>query len=107
MSANRYCSILDYCEKMSMSYSYKPVLILALTSNDGQVTLDEAAAYFLRFYSLRLEQGQIAERTNSIYSNLKCTYEQIKQNIQSNPVKALTSSSDFFACYYIVASGMW
>lgn len=96
MSTDKCSSILDYCKKMSMSYSYKPVLILALISNGGRVTLDEAATFFLQFYSLRLEQGQIAEKSNSIYSNLNCTFEQVKQNIKSNPVKALTSSSDYF-----------
>lgn len=96
MATDRYSSILEYCEKMSMSYSYKPVLILALIQNHGSINLDEAASFFLRFYSTRLEQGLIAERRNSIYSNLDCTFEQVKQNIKCNPVKALLSSSDYF-----------
>lgn len=97
MATGRYSSIMDYCEKMSMSYSYKPVLILALIQNQGSITLEEAASFFLRFYSTRLEQGLIAEKRNSIYSNLDCTFDQIKQNIKNNPVKALLSSSNFFA----------
>ena len=76
---------MDYCEKMSMSYSYKPVLILSLIQGNGNITLDEATSFFLRFYSTRLEQGLIAEKHNSIYSNLKCTFEQVKQNIRNNP----------------------
>ena len=96
MTTERYKSILDYCERMSMSYSYKPVLILALINNGGQIDLDGAASFFLRYYSTRLEQGLIAEKRNSIYSNLHCSFDQVKQNIRNNPVKALTSSSDFF-----------
>lgn len=96
MITDKYNSIMDYCEKMSMSYSYKPVLILSLIQGNGSITLDEAASFFLRFYSTRLEQGLIAEKRNSIYSNLNCTFEQVKQNIRNNPVKALVSSSDCF-----------
>ena len=96
MDANKCKSIFEYCEKMSMSYSYKPVLILALLQNGGRITINEAASYFLHFYSQRLERGQIAEKKNSIYSNLNCSFEQVKQNIKSNPVKALVSSSEFF-----------
>lgn len=96
MTTGKYTSVLDYCERMSISYSYKPVLILAMISNGGKVTLDEAAAFFLLFYALRLEQGQVAEKPNSIYSNLNCTFEQVKQNIKNNSVKALTSSSEYF-----------
>lgn len=96
MVRERYISVFDYCEKMSMSYSYKPILILGLIQRHGSITLDEAASFFLQFYSTRLEQGQIAEKRNSIYSNLDCTFEQVKQNIKNNPVKALVSSSDYF-----------
>lgn len=96
MATDRYSSVFEYCEKMSMSYSYKPVLILGLIQSHGSITLDEAASFFLQFYSTRLEQGLIAEKRNSIYSNLNCTFEQVKQNIKNNPVKALVSSSDYF-----------
>ena len=96
MATDRYSSIMDYCEKMSMSYSYKPVLILSLIQNWGSISLNEAASFFLKFYSTRLEQGLIAEKRNSIYSNLNCTFEQVKQNIKNNPIKALVGSSDYF-----------
>ena len=94
MKKDRYCSLMEYCEKMRISYSYKPVLILGLIQNQGSITLDEAASFFLQFYSTR--QGLIAEIKNSIYSNLNCTFEQVKQNIKNNPIKALLSSSDCF-----------
>ena len=57
MARDMYGSLIEYCEKMSMSYSYKPVLILGLIQNQGSITLAEAASYFLQFYSKRLEQG--------------------------------------------------
>lgn len=88
--------LLQYCQKMSMSYSYKPVLILALLDNGGKVTSWNAANYFASYYAARLEKGLVAEKSNSIYSNLNCTIDQIRTNIITNPIKALTSSSELF-----------
>ena len=79
-----------------MSYSYKPVLILALLENNGSISLLDAAKYFHAFYAKRLDNGLAAEKSNSIYSDLNCSLEQIRQNIRANPVKALTSSSALF-----------
>lgn len=97
MIGTRRDSLHEYCERMSMSYSYKPVLILSVLSNDGTESLDDAANYFLSFYGRRLELGLVSEKRNSIYSNLKCSFELVKQNIRQNPIKALTNSSNFFS----------
>ena len=96
MNANQTNPLLHYCLKMSMSYSYKPVLILSLLENDGRITIDKAANYFATFYGSRLAHGLVAEKSNSIYSNLNCSLDIVRQNIISNPVKALTSSSPLF-----------
>lgn len=86
---------LEYCYKTSMSYSYKPVLIMALVEHGGVVSIQEAVNYFVQYYGNRLSLGLVAERTNSIYSNLNCTLEQISSNIKTNPVKALLNSAFF------------
>lgn len=39
--------------------------------------------------------GLVAERQNSIYSNLDCTIEQVIANIKANPLKALLHSEFF------------
>lgn len=78
-----------------MSYSYKPVLIMALVEHGGAVSISEAVNYFVMYYGNRLSLGLVAERTNSIYSNLNCTLEQISSNIKTNPVKALLNSVFF------------
>lgn len=96
MSANQTNPLLHYCLKMSMSYSYKPVLIMSLLENDGMITMNQAANYFAAFYGSRLAHGLIAEKSNSIYSNLNCSLDIVRQNIISNPVKALTNSSPLF-----------
>ena len=88
--------LVDYCRKMSMSYSYKPVLIIALIAHHGSISMDEAANFFATFYGARLQNGLVSEKENSIFSNLNCSLEQIRQNIISNPVKALTNSSQLF-----------
>ena len=89
--------LLTYCRNMKMSYSYKPVLILALLDHQGHVTLDEAAEYFRRFYNRRLGLGLVAERSDSIFSTMNCRFEDIRQNIRSNPVSALLNSSNLFS----------
>lgn len=89
-------ALLHYCQTMSMSYSYKPVLLLALMKKNGKITIAEAAQYFIAFYTSRLERGLVSEKTNSIFCKLDCTTEQIKQNIIANPVRALLNSSRLF-----------
>ena len=92
---NRLEQLVEYCHKTNMSYSYKPVLIMALVQHDGVITIQDAAHEFIQYYRNRLSFGLIAERSNSIYSNLNCTIEQITSNIKTNPVKALLNR-DFF-----------
>lgn len=77
---NRLEQLVEYCHKTNMSYSYKPVLIMALVQHDGVITIQDAAHEFIQYYRNRLSFGLIAERSNSIYNNLNCTIEQIISN---------------------------
>jgi superfamily II DNA or RNA helicase len=55
-------------DKMDMSASYKPVLLLAILScadNHGRAKLDEVVAGFRRFYEDRKTAGLLVERPNS------------------------------------------
>lgn len=87
--------LIDYCRNTKMTYSYKPVLIMALIEHGGVVSIREAANYFVRYYGSRLSMGLVAERQNSIYSNLNCTLEQVIANIKANPLNALLNSEFF------------
>lgn len=87
--------LIEYCCKMHMSYSYKPVLIMAIAEYDGKICISDAVDYFVEYYARRLSSGLVAEKTNSIFSNLNCSLEQIAYNIKTNPVKALLNS-DYF-----------
>lgn len=90
--------LLDYCRTMKMSYSYKPVLILALlhAGDNGIVSIDKAAHYFRDYYAERRAQGLSVEKKRCIYLRDDVTDRQIIANLISNPVKALCESGFFF-----------
>ena len=96
--ADKLSLLLEYCRAMQMSYSYKPVLIMALlhAGKDGSVTVKSAAQYFREYYAHRREQGMPAEKKRCIYLHDDVTDKQIIANLVSNPVKALCESGFFF-----------
>lgn len=88
--------LVTYCKSMRMSYSYKPVLILALIeSGTNSISISQAAKFFRSYYSSRRSAGLVVEKKNSIYKNPDITDQEIVLNIIHNPVKAL-SASDYF-----------
>jgi len=98
-SAEKLSHLLDYCRIMKMSYSYKPVLILALLHSgdkSGCISVEKAAAYFRRYYSDRKAQGLAIEKKRCIYLRDDVTNKQIIANLVANPVKALVESGYFF-----------
>ena len=90
--------LMEYCRTMKMSYSYKPVLILALlhTGKNGSVSTESAAMYVRNFYASRKIQGLPVEKKRCIYLRDDITDAQIITNLINNPVKALCNSSFFF-----------
>jgi len=90
--------LLEYCRTMKMSYSYKPVLILALlhAGKNGSVSIENAAHFFRDYYATRREQGLLAEKKKCIYLKNDVTDKQIIVNLINNPVKALCGSGFFF-----------
>ena len=97
-AADKRILLLDYCRTMKMSYSYKPILIMALlhSGKNGSVSIKNAAAYFRDYYASRREQGLPAEKKRCIYLRDDVTDKQIIANLISNPVKALCESGFFF-----------
>ena len=88
--SNRKDLFMDMVLKMSMSYSYKPVLIKAilLYANDkGQIKLSDIVSYFKEYYETRKQQGLIAEKANSLYMRDDYTEKESEHNILSNPFK--------------------
>ena len=98
-SSEKLSNLLDYCKTMKMSYSYKPVLILALLHSgdeNGSISIEQAATYFRRYYSDRKAYGLPIEKKRCIYLRDDVTDNQIVANIIANPVKALVESGYFF-----------
>ena len=96
--SERVASLQEYCMTMKMSYSYKPVLILALlhAGKDGSVSIDAAAKFFREYYSARKAEGLPAEKKQCIYLRDNIADSQIVANLINNPVKALCESGFFF-----------
>lgn len=98
-SVERLSCLVDYCKSMKMSYSYKPILILALLHSgdkNGCISIDKAVAYFRGYYSDRKSQGLVIEKKRCIYLRDDVTDKQIVANLLANPVKALVESGHFF-----------
>jgi len=90
--------LLSYCANMKMSYSYLPVLVMALLElhdKDWNLPISEAAKYFRKFYQQRRENGLLVELKKCIYQNPGVTLDQITANLITNPVKALVESGFF------------
>lgn len=100
MSAqDRLEDLMKYCRTMKMSYSYKPVLILAILhagDKNGTLSINKASQYFRAYYNDRREKGLPPEKRKCIYQRADITDQQIEGNILSNPVKALVESGFFF-----------
>ena len=96
--AEKLADLLEYCKEMKMSYSYKPVLILALlhSGKNGKISIEKAAEYVKGFYDDRKAHGLKAEKKQCIYLRDDVTTQQIIANLTANPVKALCESGFFF-----------
>lgn len=88
--------LLDYCRKIKMSYSYKPVLILALIANkagEKSVSMDSVIASFCDYYKRRIQNGLVAEKGNSIFASEIKSISKASTTIISNPVAVLTKDN--------------
>lgn len=95
----RLSCLLDYCKSMKMSYSYKPILILALLHSgdkNGCIAIEKAATFFRRYYAARKAHGLSIEKKRCIYLRDDVTDKQIIANLLINPVRALVESGYFF-----------
>ena len=60
--AEKLAELLEYCREMKMSYSYKPVLILALLhgGKNGKIFIEKAADHVKRQAQIHLQQSNHA-----------------------------------------------
>ncbi|MEG1254414.1 DEAD/DEAH box helicase [Clostridium sp.] len=81
---------MEFVEKMTMSASYKPVLLqamLAEADNKGRVLIDDLVDCVIGFYEDRKARGLVGEKKTSIYNNEIIDRGTAKKNIFSNPFK--------------------
>ena len=75
---------------MTMSYSYKPVFILAFLDHmdeRGQARIEDVVQEFASFYERRLEQGKAAEKRPCIFTIGGYTDKDVERLILSMPFK--------------------
>ncbi len=98
-AAEKLASLIEYCSNMKMSYSYKPILILALLNagdTSGNLSIENAVKYFRKYYNMRKKQGLCVEIKKCIYQNEEVTDKQIAANLIANPVRVLSDTEYFF-----------
>ena len=89
-SKNIKNKFMEFIRKMDMTYSYKPVLMLAILEHiddKGRIRICDIVDYFIEFYNNRIEQGLVAEKPKSIFSKKEINEVEAKRNILSNPFK--------------------
>ncbi len=85
---NRKEVFLDMVRQMTMSYSYKPVLLKAILRNadpEGRVKLSDLVSDFRGFYEDRRERGLVVEKPNSLYARKEYTDREVERNILQFP----------------------
>ena len=81
---------LRMIRSMTMSYSYKPVFMLAFLNcmdSTGSAKLEDVAKEFSRFYESRLEKGLPAEKKQCIFTRGHYTQHDVEQLILRMPFK--------------------
>lgn len=75
---------------MTMSYSYKPVFILAFLEHmnrDGEARLEDVVSEFASYYIARKEKGLPAEKKKCIFTRESFTDKEVEKLILSMPFK--------------------
>ena len=88
--ANMKEIFLQMVDSMTMSYSYKPVFMLAFLDNmndAGEARLEDVARSFAAFYEDRLAHGLPAEKKNCIFTKGGYSQKDVERLILSMPFK--------------------
>ena len=87
---------MDFVGKMDMSYSYKPVLLLALFEHInelGYAPIDDVTGFFIRFYDDRRACGIVAEKSDSLFARNTISEKEAKSLILRYPFKRFADMS--------------
>ena len=83
-------TFVKFVRKMDMSYSYKPVLLLALLDlmdEFGRAKIEDVVHFFINFYARRRAVGDKVEKPSSIFVRDVVDENEAKRNILVNPFK--------------------
>ncbi|WP_102401365.1 DEAD/DEAH box helicase [Haloimpatiens massiliensis] len=89
-ASNMKEKFMEMVKTMDMSYSYKPVLLMAMLENvneKGKVLIDDIVDYFIDFYEDRKARHLVVEKKKSLYCREKYSKTEVKRNIFANPFK--------------------
>ncbi len=89
-ASNRKQLFLEFCKTMNMSYSYKPVFMMAFIScmNEyGEASVVDVAEQFSAYYEDRIAKGLPAENKNCIFTRGSYTMKDVEKLILSMPFK--------------------
>ena len=88
----------EYCKTTHFTYSYKAITIMAFfncADINGIMKMDDCVKWVRQYYQNRREQNLTVEKKKSIYLNVNVTDEEIRRNLITNPIKAITDSGFF------------
>lgn len=77
-----------FVRKMTMKYSYKPVLVQSFfehLGDDGRVKVSDIVESVMNFYQRRREQGLVVEVANNFYLNAELTEKEVEKHIFDQP----------------------
>lgn len=81
---------IEYIKTMDMSFSYKPVLFLAMLNNcnkEGKVKIKDMIDFFISFYEGRKAQGLKVEKSSSLFNKDGYSKKDVENLIFRNPFK--------------------
>lgn len=112
VKSDLYKDFLDYVMKMTMSYSYKPVLLKALfelSDETGAAVLDEIVKYFKEYYDNRRASGLIVEATDSAFVKEEIDENLAKKTIITYPYERFRRRGflDFSAGKIVFNAAIW
>ena len=95
--SNKRRVFLQMINKMTMSFSYKPVFIKAFfaTAKNGKTSMSKIVEYFRDFYEARRKAGLFVEKPNSVFANLCYSDKDVKKLILVYPYKRFAEMQMF------------
>ena len=84
--------LVEYCKSMSMSYSYKAVLIMEMIDHMGadcSIDIDLLVEKMIEYYSDRRKNNEIIEQSTSLFARVPIDPDEAKKNVVNNPINVL------------------